>query len=138
MCNGVKPLYRTEEGVHHRELKFSRFYDEHDVCFFLSGLQWYVFVGLSAIVRKLRPCCTQLKMRMLQPFCRDLATTCYNKLISGCVRMACDSLLTTSLLQVVNRLVASIFSKLFINKLDLLQVVSTSCNKCANDKMQQA
>ena len=27
--------------------------------------------------------------------------------ISGCVRMACDSLLITSLLQVVNRLVAS-------------------------------
>ena len=30
-----------------------------------------------------------------------------NKPISGCVLMACDSLLTTSLLQVVNRLVAS-------------------------------
>ena len=30
-----------------------------------------------------------------------------NKPISGCVRMACDSLFTTSLLQVVNRLDAS-------------------------------
>ena len=27
-----------------------------------------------------------------------VTTTCYNKPISGCVRMACDSLLTTSLL----------------------------------------
>ena len=32
----------------------------------------------------------------------SLLTSC-NKPISGCVRMACDSLLTTSLLQVVNR-----------------------------------
>ena len=31
----------------------------------------------------------------------------YNKPISGCVRMACAQLVTTSLLQVVNRLVAS-------------------------------
>ena len=43
-----------------------------------------------------------------------LATNCYNKPISGCVRMACDSLwqqvcckLTTGYLQIVNRLVAS-------------------------------
>ena len=36
-----------------------------------------------------------------------LATTCYNKPIPGCVRMAYDNLLATSLLQVVNRFVAS-------------------------------
>ena len=35
------------------------------------------------------------------------STKLINKPISGCVGMACDSLLTTSLLQVVNRLVAS-------------------------------
>ena len=56
--------------------------------------------------------------------------------MSGRVRMAYDSLLTTSLLQVVNRLVASWLSKLLSTS--LLQVVSTSCNKSANDKLQQA
>ena len=41
--------------------------------------------------------------------------------------MACDSLLTTGLLQVVNRIVKNCFS----------QVVSTSCNKSANnDKLR--
>ena len=37
----------------------------------------------------------------------DLVTDLINKPISGCVHMVCDSLLTTSLLQIVNRLVAS-------------------------------
>ena len=41
----------------------------------------------------------------------NLLTSCnrlvINKPIFECVRMACDSLLTTSLLQVVNRLVVS-------------------------------
>ena len=63
-------------------------------------------------------------------------TTCYNKLISECVRMAYDSLLTTCLLQVVdilaaywlynlvnNRLVASGFNK-FLTSLQMI-----NCNK---------
>ena len=51
--------------------------------------------------------------------------------------MACDSLLKTSLLQVVNRLVAScLMSKLVIHR--LVTSVSTSCDKSANDKVQQA
>ena len=51
--------------------------------------------------------------------------------------MACDSLLT-SLWQVFNGLVASCLSKL-VNLLSagLLQVVSTSCTKSADDKLQQ-
>ena len=41
-----------------------------------------------------------------------------NKLISGCIRIACDSLLTTGLLQAVNRFVASsILAKRIIRKL---------------------
>ena len=40
-----------------------------------------------------------------------------NRLISGCVRMACDSLLTTGLLQDVNRLVPNWLSKLVIHRL---------------------
>ena len=49
------------------------------------------------------------------------------------LQYVCDSLLTTSLSQVVNRFVAcqNLFSA------DLLQVVSTSCNKSANDNLQQ-
>ena len=35
-----------------------------------------------------------------------------NKAISGCVRMACDSLLTTSLLQVVKRLLGKLIVKI--------------------------
>ena len=46
-----------------------------------------------------------------------LTTTCYNKAISGCVHMACDTLFTTSLLQIVNRLVASRLSKIVIHRL---------------------
>ena len=42
--------------------------------------------------------------------------------------MACDSLLTTSLLQVVNRLVASLLSKLIIHRL-AASLQMTSCNK---------
>ena len=45
----------------------------------------------------------------------------------GCVRMACESLLTTSLLQVFKTLVASQLSKLFIHRL------AASCFK----KLQQ-
>ena len=69
------------------------------------------------------------------------------KPISGYVRMACDSLLqqvccklSTDLLQVVNWLVASCQQtccKLIIST-GMLQVVSTSCNKSANGKLQQA
>ena len=52
-----------------------------------------------------------------------------NKLISECVRMACDNLLTTSLFQVVNILVACDCQNLLSTA--LLQVDSTSCNKYA-------
>ena len=38
---------------------------------------------------------------------QQLVTTSLYKFVSGCVCMACNSLLTTSLLQVVNKLVAS-------------------------------
>ena len=62
----------------------------------------------------------------------SLLTSCnrfvINKPISGCVRMAYDSLLTTSLLQVDCQNLLST---------GLLQVVSTRCNKSANDKLQQ-
>ena len=44
----------------------------------------------------------------------DIAT-CYNKPISGCIRMAYNSFLIRSLSQVVNRLVASWLSKLVIH-----------------------
>ena len=64
---------------------------------------------------------TQPKPRTLKQVCWHLATDRYNKPISECVRIACDSLLTTSLLQVVNKLVASWLSKLVINRL------ATSC-----------
>ena len=75
--------------------------------------------------------CKQPKTRKLQQLCWHLATTCY-KPISGCVSMACDSLMTTSLLQVVNRLVASwLFQqtcgKLFQQVLTSLQM--PNCNK---------
>ena len=52
--------------------------------------------------------CIQAKKPIVE---ESLLTSCsrlvIKKMTSGCVRMACDSLLTTSLLQVVNRLVAS-------------------------------
>ena len=75
------------------------------------------------------------------PVATSLLTSCnnladINKPISRCVRMACDSLLTTSLLQVVNKLVASWFSKLVIHRLNAS--CFTSCNKSADDKLQQA
>ena len=49
-----------------------------------------------------------------------------NKPISGCVRMACDSLFTTSLFQVVNRLDASCHQQTWckLSSTDLMQVVT--------------
>ena len=67
---------------------------------------------------------TQLKTGKLQ---KGFWLLLSDLLSTSRVRMACDSLSTTSLLQVVNRLVASWFLKLVIN--GLLQVASTSCNK---------
>ena len=52
----------------------------------------------------------QVATRLLTS-CNRLAI---NKPISGCVCLACDSFLTTSLLQAVNRRVASLLSKLVI------------------------
>ena len=60
---------------------------------------------------------TQPETCKLQQVCYHFATTCYNKWISGCVCISCDSLLATSLLQVFNRLVASWSSKLVIHRL---------------------
>lgn len=76
-------------------------------------------------------CCTHPKTPSCNKSFSILQQTYYNKPISGCVRISSYSLLKTSLLQVVNRL-AWIFT-------DLLQlVVSTSCSKCTNEKVQQA
>ena len=66
-----------------------------------------------------------------------LEQTCYKKPILRCVRMACDSLLTTSSLQIVNRLVAGWLSKFVIHRQACCklfqQIVTslqmTSCNK---------
>ena len=62
----------------------------------------------------------QPKTCKLQQGCWHFTTTCY-KPISGNISMACDSLLMTSLLQIVNRLITSWLSKLVIQK--------SSCNK---------
>ena len=53
--------------------------------------------------------------------------------------MACDSLLTTHLLQVVNRRqqMLQVDCQNLLST-GLLQVVSTNRNKSANDKLQQA
>ena len=66
----------------------------------------------------------------------SLLTTCNNLSQQTDITMRSHrlrQLVTTTLLQVVNRLV----SKLIIST-GLLQVLSTSCNKSANDKLQQA
>ena len=54
------------------------------------------------------------------------------KPISGYVRIACSGLMITSLLQVVNRFAAS--CELHAG---LTQVVSSTCSKSANIKLQQ-
>ena len=127
MCNGVKPLYRTEEGVHHRELKFSRFYDEHDVCFFLSGLQWYVFVGLSAIVRIIktllytvknayvatilsRSCNNLLQQADIRMRSHGLRQLVDDKSVASCQQTCCKYILQTFYQQ--TRFAASCFNKL--------------------------
>ena len=98
-------------------------------------------LGFSALFTpaSLAPHLLSLKDAQNVQVVASLLTSCnrlvINKPISGCVRMSRDSLLTTSLLQVVDRLVASCLSKLVIT--GLLQVVSTSCNKSANDTLQQ-
>ena len=56
------------------------------------------------------------------------------KPISGCVRIACSGWMITSLLQVVNRLAASSLSRLLSTS--LMQVVSTTCSKAADIKLQ--
>ena len=66
----------------------------------------------------------------------DLAKTFYHKPMSGCAQVACNSLLTTSLLQVVNSLLQVDCQNLLST--GLLQVVLTSCKKSAIDKLQQA
>ena len=74
----------------------------------------------------------QHKARKLQHACWHLATS-MSKLISRCICMGCDSFLSqsaaTGLLQVYCQ---------NLLPTGLMQVVSTSCNKFANDKLQQA
>ena len=55
-------------------------------------------------------------LRKLQQVRSHLATICRNP-VSGRVPISCDNLMTTSLLEVVNRLVASELPKLVINRL---------------------
>ena len=57
-----------------------------------------------------------------------------NKPVSGCVRMACDSLWTTSLLEVVD--CKLIVKNCYLQAWCKLCQLSTSCNKSANDKLQ--
>ena len=54
------------------------------------------------------------------------------KPVSGCVRIACFGLMITSLLQVVNRLTGN--CELLAS---LMQIVSSTCSKSANIKLQQ-
>ena len=101
------------------------------ICWQLATSQWRFWLCITIVG------ILYSQMRKLEQVCWHLVTTCYNKPISGCVRMACDSLLTTGLLQVVNRFVASWLSKRVINaqaccKLFQQVVTSlqmTSCNK---------
>ena len=58
-----------------------------------------------------------------------------NKPTSGCVPIACDGLVTTNLL--LSDLLQVDCQNLLSTGL-LLQVISTSCNKSANDKLHQA
>ena len=67
--------------------------------------------------------------------CTSCSKSAITKPISGCVSIACSGLmisLLTSLLQVVNRLAAS--CELHAG---LMQVVSSTCSKSANIKLQQ-
>ena len=65
---------------------------------------------------------------MLQQVCQYLALTCYNKPLSRCIHVACDGLLTGSLLQVaVDSCYPQACSKLFQQVKTSLQM--TSCNK---------
>ena len=73
----------------------------------------------------------------------SLLTSCNNLLRQADIRMRSHGLrqlVKTSLLQVVNRLVASCQQAccMLIILTSLLQLVSTSWNKSANDKLQQA
>ena len=80
-----------------------------------------------------------MKTPKLQQVCWHLVTVCYNKQISGIVRMACDSLweqvcckLSTGLLQAVNRVVASwLFQQACRN---LFQQVVTSLRMTSYNK----
>ena len=58
-----------------------------------------------------------------------------NRLISGCVRMACNTV-STSLLQIVNSWCKLIVETQNFLSTSLLQVFSTSGKKSANEKLQ--
>ena len=64
--------------------------------------------------------------------CTSCSKSVTTKPISGCIWIASLGLMTTSLLQVVNRLAAS--CKLHAG---LMRVVSSTCTKSANIKLQQ-
>ena len=65
--------------------------------------------GVSGCVRlcMIEPCLHSQKRASCSKSAADLLQLAIIKPISGCVRIACSGLMTTSLLQVVNRLAAS-------------------------------
>ena len=78
--------------------------------------------------------------RTIDPKRANLATDLLsniNKPISGCICMACDNLLATSLCCKLSTDLLQVDCQNLLPT-GLLQVVSTSCNKSANDKLQQA
>ena len=110
---------------------------ENDVIFNYAGSHTSFFCRCIHI--KIRASCNK-SVDILQ----QLVTTS-NLLQQADVRMRSHDLpqlVTASLLKVVNRLVASLLFQQVCCKLiiftGLLQIVSTGCNKPANDKLQQA
>ena len=62
-------------------------------------------------------------------------TTCCDKLTSGCVCIACNSLFLTSLLPVISTDLLQVDCQNLLST-GLLQVVSTSCNMCDLNRLQ--
>ena len=95
---------------------------------YFAKMSWsHDLSALSLHVNTLCPGCTAKNAEVARRLLTSSNRLVINKPISECVRMACDSLLTTSVIVKTCYPLAS-----------LLQVVSTSCNKSANDKLQQA
>ena len=96
-------------------------------------LQFEVAAQILLFFPIIRSVPTQPETRKLQQVCCRLAII---KPISGCVRIACSGLMTTSLLQVVNRLDASceLQTCCKLRTADLLQIVN--CRLAANCELQ--